>query len=146
MLQLSGEVELTHPPDQVWTSLADPAFLAQCLPQLESVQQDAAGRLMCRVRPGLSFVKGTLKVTLDLRDQQPPDSIRICIHSKGIGASASVETAVALSPCVAGTQLNWTAEVTQLGGLLKPIGHSLISAAAQKVIAEGWATFKERLP
>ena len=146
MLQLSGEEQFSQPQTEVWACLSDVEFLAKCLPQLESAKREESGRLACRVRPGLSFVKGTLKVTLDIQDQLPPESIRICVDSKGIGASAAVETSVKLSAIDTGTQLSWSAEVTQLGGLLKPIGRSLIAAAAHKVIAEGWTTFRRRLP
>ncbi|MCH7753101.1 MAG: SRPBCC family protein [Planctomycetes bacterium] len=141
MLQLPGEEHFSQPPAEVWACLADANFLAKCLPGLESTEQDESGLSVCRVRPGLSFFKGTLEVTLDIRDQKPPDSIRICVNSKGIGASAVVETSVELSARDTGTQLDWNAEVTELGGLLKPIGRSLIAAAAHKVIAQGWSTF-----
>jgi carbon monoxide dehydrogenase subunit G len=146
MLQLSGEEHFSQPLVEVWACLADCEFLTKCLPGLESVEQDESGRLVCRVRPGLSFVKGTLKVTLDIRDQKSPHSMRICVSSKGIGASAVVETSVELSARDTGTQLRWNAEVTELGGLLKPIGRTLIAAAAQKVISQGWTTFRDRLP
>ena len=146
MLQLSGEEHFSQPPAEVWACLADANFLAKCLPELESAEQDESGLLVCRVRPGLSFFKGTLKVTLDIRDQQSPKSMRICVNSKGIGSSAVVETSVELFARDTGTQLSWNAEITELGGLLKPIGRSLIAAAAHKVIAEGWTTFRNRLP
>ena len=146
MLRISGEEHFSQSVTEVWACLADDEFLAKCLPQLEKAERDGSGLLVCRVRPGLSFVKGTLKVSLDIRDQQPPDSMRICVNSKGIGASAVVETLVKLAAHDTGTQLSWNAEVTELGGLLKPVGRSLISAAAHKVISEGWATFRDRLP
>ena len=146
MLQLSGEEHFSQPVVEVWACLADAEFLAKCLPQLESAERDESGLFVCRVRPGLSFIKGTLKVTLDIRDQQAPDSMRICVNSKGIGSSAVVETLVELSARDTGTQLSWNAEVTELGGLLKPIGRSLIAAAANKVMVEGWSTFRDRLP
>ncbi len=146
MLQLSGEEHFSQPPAVVWGCLADAEFLAHCLPSLESAERDESGVLVCRVRPGLSFLKGSLKVGLDIRDQQSPDSLRIWVTSKGIGSSADIETSIELSERDAGTQLSWTAEVTKLGGLLKPIGQTLIAAAAQKVIDQGWSTFRDRLP
>jgi hypothetical protein len=35
--------------------------------------------------------------------------------------------------------------VTELGGLLKLVPHGLIQAAAQKVIADVWASIRQRL-
>ena len=91
------------------------------------------------------FLKGTIRVTLSVYDRQPPASLRIRVDSKGIGSTASVETAVSLTPLQTGTRLAWTADINELGGLLKPIGRSLIDAAASKVIAEGWASFQQKL-
>ena len=145
MLQLSGEEHFSQTPTEIWPRLTDSEFLAKCLPDLASAESDGSGRLVCRVRPGLSFIKGTLKVTLDIFDQQPPDSVRMRIHSKGIGASALVEMAFKMSEIEAGTQLSWSAEVKDLSGLLKPISHSLIAAAARKVIEDGWAAFRNQL-
>ena len=146
MLQLSGEEKFSQPLAEVWDCLEDTKFLADCLPGLESAEPDESGVLLCRVRPGLSFFKGTLKVTISVRDQVPPNSMRIWVTSKGIGASAVVETSVELSASDAGTTLSWIAEIVELGGLLKPIGRTLISAAANKVITDGWAIFRDRLP
>lgn len=85
-------------------------------------------------------------MSLDVFDQQPPDSLRIRVHSKGIGSSAVVDTAVELSADGAGTRMTWTAEIVELGGLLKPVSRSLIEASARKIIADGWRGFRDALP
>ena len=78
---------------------------------------------------------------VDIFESQPPDTVRIRIHSKGIGSLAIVETVATLAEVDSGTQLSWSAEATELGGLLKPVSRGLISAAAQRVIAAGWSRF-----
>jgi len=145
MSQLTGEEHFSQAQTEIWARLTDAEFLAECLPGLESVERDESGRLLCHVRPGLSFFKGNFKVTLDIVDEQVPESVRIRVYSKGIGSSADVETKVELSADDKGTLLSWNAEVTQLGGLLKPISRGLIAAAARKVIADGWTRFRNRL-
>ncbi|HJP31566.1 MAG: SRPBCC domain-containing protein [Candidatus Latescibacteria bacterium] len=145
MAQLCGELNLPQSPAQIWDRLIDPAFLATCMPQLESVEADDSAFLVCRVRPTLAFLKGTIRVTLSLYDRQPPASLRIRVDSKGIGSTATVETTVCLTALDTGTRLVWTADIIELGGLLKPIGRSLIDAAASKVIAEGWVSFQQKL-
>ena len=144
-MQLTGEEHFSQAQSEIWARLTDAEFLAKCLPKVESVQRDASGLLVCRIRPGLSFLRGTLKVTLDIFDQQMPDSVRIRVHSKGIGSLAIVETVVELSAANGGTQLNWNAEVTELGGLLKPVSQGLIAATARKVITNGWIEFRKGL-
>ena len=145
MLQLTGEEQFSHPQDTIWDRLIDPEFLARTIPDLHSVEEIQPDRLVCKVRPGFSFIKGTLKITINIFAEQPPESARMRIESKGIGSSAVVETVVELSTLDAGTRLAWSAEVKELGGLLKPVGRTLIGAAAKKVITDGWAGFRNEL-
>lgn len=144
MTQLSGEEHFGQKQTEIWARLTDAEFLAGCLPGLERVEADESAFLVCRVRPGLSFLKGTIKVTLDAYGRQPPDSLCIRVHSKGIGSSAMVETSVELS-ADGGTRISWSAEIVELGGLLKPVSRSLIQAAAGKIIADGWGGFRDAL-
>ena len=145
MLQVAGEEQFTQTRDEIWVHLTDTEFLSQCIPGLDRVDQTESRRLVFRVRPGLAFLKGTLKTTLEIYDEQPPDALRLRVQSKGIGSSALVEIAIRLSANEGGTRLAWSAEVKELGGLLKPVGHSLVSAAAKKVIADGWRGVREAL-
>ena len=144
MMQLSGEEHFGQKQTEIWARLTDAEFLARCLPGLERVESDESAFLVCRVRPGLSFLKGTIKVTLDAYGRQPPDSLCIRVRSKGIGSSAMVETSVELS-ADGGTRISWSAEIVELGGLLKPVSRSLIQAAAGKIIADGWGGFRDAL-
>jgi carbon monoxide dehydrogenase subunit G len=47
-----------------------------------------------------------------------------------------VEGSLTLKPHGDGTRIHWTADVKELGGLLKAIPRGLIQAAAQKVIGD----------
>ena len=146
MIQLSGEELFHQPQNEIWSRICNDEFLVKCLPQVESVSRDRDGRLVCRVRAGVSFLKGTLKVTLDVYDTQEPCSARIRVHSKGIGSLAVVDSTVELSAVEAATtQLKWQAEVVELGGLLKPVSRDLIGATAQRVIEDGWLKFRAAL-
>ena len=95
MLQLSGAEHFSQPPAEVWACLADANFLSKCLPGLESAERDESGRLVCRVRPGLLFFKGTLKITLDIRDQKPPVPTLACFAPRFV---ETIETQCAEKP------------------------------------------------
>ena len=127
MLQVSGKEDFSQLASEIRDCLTDAEFLANCLPDLETAEYDESGSLVCRVRPGLSFVKGTLKVALDIFDERSSDAVRIHVRSKGIGSSALVETAAKLSTIDTGTRLHWSEEVTELGGLLKPASRGLVA-------------------
>jgi carbon monoxide dehydrogenase subunit G len=145
MLRFEGEKELALPPTEVWTKLHDVRFLQQCIPGSESVVRVEADQLVCVLRPGFAFVRGTLEMTLRVLEAEPTNLIRIATHAKGIGSSTDVETLLSIAAQDGGTRVHWTTEIKSLGGLLKAVPQGLIKAAAQKVIADAWAAVEAKL-
>jgi carbon monoxide dehydrogenase subunit G len=119
--------------------------LAQCIPDVESVTEVAPERAVLVLRPGFSFVRGTLDLTLTVPEAVSPESARYLAASKGIGSSADVQAVLQFTPEGPGTRVRWTAEVKALGGLLKMVPQGLIRGAAQKVIGDVWAAVEAKL-
>ena len=150
MLHLEGEETFDQPLLDLWNRLTDLSSLSRCIPDLVSIKRAEPDLLICVVRPGFSFLRGTLELTLENMEKQPPRSALMRIHAKGIGSSASGETRMELSPSTSGsgraqTQLHWTAVVQELGGLLRPLSSSLMESVARKVIADAWSAFRRDL-
>jgi carbon monoxide dehydrogenase subunit G len=145
MLHFEGDKELAGGPSAIYAKLSDARFLVQCIPRAELVGEAEADRAVCKVRPSLSFVTGSLEVTLQVVERVPDSAVRVAIHSKGIGSSSDVDTALTLTPQEGVTRLHWVADVTRLGGLLKAVPSGLIRGAAQKVIGEVWNNVEARL-
>ena len=145
MLQFEGDNEFPYPTAELWARLSDARFLVQCVSGIDAVKLAEPAVAVWTLRPGLSFARGTLEVTLTVVEAVPSSSVRLLIHSKGIGASSDVEVMFTLIPQDNGTRIHWTTEVTQLGGLLKAVPHGLIKGAAQKVIADVWAEAEVKL-
>jgi carbon monoxide dehydrogenase subunit G len=145
MLHFEGTRDFAQPLAEVWARLTDARFLAQCLPGVESVKQADADAADCVLRPGFSFVRGTLELSLRVTERVPDVSARIQTHAKGIGSTSAVEATLRLSPQGNGTHLEWGADIKELGGLLKAVPQGLVRAAAQKVIADAWAAVEARL-
>jgi carbon monoxide dehydrogenase subunit G len=145
MLRFEGNKDFPRPPADVWAKLSDPRFLVGCVPDVETVKEQAADRAAFVVRPGFAFVRGTLDVELRVLEAAAPSSARLRAQSKGIGSTSAVEATLSLSPQGAGTRVHWAAEVKELGGLLKMVPSGLIQGAAQKVIGDVWAAVESRL-
>lgn len=126
------------PPELVWPKLRDAAFLVQCIPDAAVMGTPERDRAQCSVRPGFSFARGNLEVTLQILDGQEPSHLKFALISKGVGSSSEVESALSLSAADGGSLVQWVAEVKQLGGLLKMVPSGLIRGAAQKVIDDVW--------
>jgi carbon monoxide dehydrogenase subunit G len=145
MLRFDGDKDFAQPPGLVWTKLSDARFLVQCVPGAEGVACSEATKVVCTLRPGFAFVRGTLELTLLVTDLIPESSARILLHTKGIGSTSDVEASLAVSPEGAGTRLHWVAEIKTLGGLLKAVPQGLVKAAARKVIDDAMAALESRL-
>jgi carbon monoxide dehydrogenase subunit G len=146
MLHFEGDKDFSQPLQVVWSKLSDARFLVECIPGAEGITAAEADKAVCKVRPGFAFVRGTLEVTLTVVERVPESSVRLTLFSKGIGSTSDVEAVLRLTPQDQGTRIHWTADVKQLGGLLKAVPKGLIGAAAQKVIADVWSSVENKLP
>jgi carbon monoxide dehydrogenase subunit G len=139
MLHFEGGKEFPLATDELWARLRDPGFLVSCIPNVESVERSGPDESVFVLRPGFSFARGTLETTLRVVEAVPGQSVRLQVHSKAIGSTATVEATLNLIPQDSGTRVRWTTDIQQLTGLLKAVPQGLIKASAQKVIGDIWA-------
>ncbi|HLJ93900.1 MAG TPA: carbon monoxide dehydrogenase subunit G [Gemmataceae bacterium] len=145
MMQFRGDREVPLSSAEVWQRVSDVRFLIECVPDVESVTESEPDRAVCTIRPGLAFVRGTLELTVQVAERIPQSSVRLLLHTKGIGSSSDVEATITLTPQERGTHIHWLAELKKLGGLLKAVPQGLIQAAAQKVIADVWSAVERQM-
>src|SRR5207248_6651771 len=129
---------------ELFARLSDAAWLVGCLTEVHVIRAevDVAAWSM---RPALSFVAGTIDTTLTIAQRTPPAEMRATVTSKGIGATATVETHLTFAPQGEGTRVHWEMVITQLTGLLKLVPKGLLQATAQKVIDDVWTQIEKRL-
>jgi carbon monoxide dehydrogenase subunit G len=145
MLHFEGDRDLPQSPAALWPRLSDIHFLAACVPDSEAVRFPETDVAQCTLRPGFSFARGTLELTMRLADRVDGVSARLQLTTKGIGTTSTVEAEFQLNGEGSGSRVHWTADVTQLGGLLKMVPQGLLQAAAQKVIADAWSALEKKL-
>jgi carbon monoxide dehydrogenase subunit G len=145
MLQFDGKKTLVQDAETCWTKLSDPSFLGRCISNVESVAQSGPDKIQIKLRPGVSFVRGTLDVTIQIEKGEPGRSLRYSIHSRGIGSTSDAAATVQLEPAPVGTEVQWTVVIKTLGGLLKAVPQGLIKASAQKVITDIWSAVERQL-
>jgi carbon monoxide dehydrogenase subunit G len=145
IMQFDGEKEFALPPKDVFAKLSDAHFLVECVPGKETVSHVEPHKAVFTQRPGFAFVRGTLEVTIVVKETTPDTRILCSLVSKGVGSTSDVETVITLTPKGDGTHVHWKAEVKSLGGLLKMVPGGLIRGAAQKVIADMWHEIEKRL-
>jgi carbon monoxide dehydrogenase subunit G len=145
MVRFEGDRDFARPPAEVWAKLTDPQFLVTCIPDVQTVKAVGADHADLVLRPGFSFVRGTLDINLKVVDPVPPSSAKVRILGKGIGSSSDVDATLALAPAGEGTRVHWTVEIKELGGLLKMVPSGLIRGAAEKVVNDAWAGVTAKL-
>ena len=144
-MQFKGEREISRPPVELYLKLLNPAFVAGCIPDVEAVARAEGDTIACTLRPGFSFVRGTLDLTVHLEGAEAGRRIKYMIETKGIGTSSAVEVELDLVGSTGGTVVHWTAIVKELGGLLKALPKGLVQASAQKIIALAWTSVANQL-
>ena len=145
MMEFTGRERIAAGADEVFRKLTDLDFVRDGVPDLVSAER-VGEELRCRVRPGVSFLKGTLDVVFRVVESAAPTAT-MTVQGKGIGASLAIETTMQVRATEDGRacDVEWTSRVTQLGGLLKAVSKGLIEGLAQKVSRRTWDDLRRRL-
>lgn len=143
----SGEETLSAAPDRIYALLTNLEQLAQCIPDVVSSTRVDDRTLRVVVRPGFSFLKTNLTVTLTVAEATPHSDVVLRMDTKGIGLSMQVESKIRIDPGAngAGSVVKWQAEVVKMTGLVSAVGSTLIRASANKVIRDGWDAVRTKL-
>lgn len=140
-----GDTILPFPPQAVRDALVGLEGVARNMGDVTSVERVDSRTLKLVVRPGFSFIRGTLRVTMTIDEVEPGRKLVQTAKSEGIGLSMTIESAITLEPAGTGTKASWEARVVERKGLVSAIGASLIQAAANKVLEDGWNAVRKTL-
>ena len=144
-IQFGGEERFAAPPEKVYRLLTDLDAMAAVIPGLVSSEKVDEHSLRCVVRPGFSFLRGTMKLKITLGETVPPVSATIGVAAQGIGVSMDVVSQLNIGPDGDGSLLTWSARIEQLKGLISAVSPALIQAAADQVIRHAWTQVRKQL-
>jgi carbon monoxide dehydrogenase subunit G len=89
-----------------------------------------------------------MKLKIAMVDPLPPKSVTMKIDAAGIGVSMKIASQLKLEPTTLdgkpATKLNWTAEVSDLKGLVATVSPGLVRAAADQVVRHGWRQLHDK--
>jgi carbon monoxide dehydrogenase subunit G len=144
-LEFHGTEQFAVTPQRLFAVVTDLDALAASIPDLVSSERVDERSLRCVVRPGFSFLRGSLKLHLRLDDLQPPETAKMLVDSQGIGVTMRAESQLRITPESAGSRLDWETRVVEMKGLIASVSPGLIQAAANQVTKTAWQKFRERL-
>jgi carbon monoxide dehydrogenase subunit G len=143
--QFNGEEQFTVEPARLFAVLTDLDVIAAMIPDLVSQQRVDPQTLQCVVRPGFSFLRGTMKMSVRLGELVPPEKAMMHVAAQGIGIAMKVDSRLDISPTPTGSQLKWQAEIRELKGLIATVSPALVRAAADQVVRQAWQLVHQRV-
>jgi carbon monoxide dehydrogenase subunit G len=143
--EFGGEESFAAAPERLYAVLTDLDTLAATIPDLVSSQRPDERTLKCVVKPGLSFLRGTLKLTITLADLQPGESAAMQVDAQGIGVAMQIVSQLRIAAQDTGSRLTWSARVERMTGLVATISPALVRAAADRTIRHAWQQVHTRL-
>lgn len=140
-MKITGTYTLSIPSDKAYTSLQDPALLAQCMPGCESLDRIGPDEYAMKMKMALAAVSGLFDGKVKITDQNPPSSFKLTVegqgkigHMKGVGA-------IQLKPASeTSTEVTYEGDVT-VGGTIAAVGSRLIDTTSKMMIKKFFEKF-----
>jgi uncharacterized protein len=117
-MHLEGQFTVNGSQADVYAFLTDPRKVSGHLPDVSTVDIHDADHFTVTARVGVSHIRGTMTVKLEIRDRQPPVSTTIVGKGSGLASVVDLVTSFrleALTPSE--TVVHWRGEVTISGKL-----------------------------
>jgi|SRR5580704_11722244 carbon monoxide dehydrogenase subunit G len=128
-IKLDGEFEVKRKPENVYDFLTDPNKFAPLLPDFQSMSVQDATHFAVRVNVGISYIKGTADVKMELAQADRPQRAQYKGQGSVAGGNVSFTAGFDLSEANGGTKVAWQGEAqifgrlaSVAGGLLEPLG------------------------
>lgn len=146
VMEFGGEEQFSVSPERLFGVMTDLDALPEAIPDLQSHERVDERTMRCVIRPGFSFLRGTMKVTFELAEVSPPESALTHVSAQGIGTSVKLDSRMWIRPdSNGGSSLRWEAQILELRGLVSAISPTLLKAAADQVIRHTWERVRQRL-
>ena len=128
-IKFGGEFEVPRNPDEVYTFLTDPQKFGPLLPDFQGMTVHDATHFTVKVNVGISYIKGTADVKMDLAQAERPRRAQYKGQGSVAGGNVSLVAGFDLTPNGPGTKVAWQGEAqifgrltSVAGGLLEPLG------------------------
>jgi carbon monoxide dehydrogenase subunit G len=135
-MELSGKHDFDAPQADVWRVLTDPETLRRCLPGCQKFELQDDGSYAITLTIGIAAIKGTYTGTVQMLNEQPPDSYTLKMSAKGAVGFVDGHGDFQLAPEGDDkTLLTYTGEA-HVGGKVAGLGQRVVHAGANLVIGQ----------
>ncbi len=142
-MQMSGEIRIEAPREQVYAALNDPQILKKSIPGCEDIERISETELTATVVAKIGPIKAKFKGQVTLSDLNPPESYTISGEGKGGSAGFAKGSAkVSLEEDGDATILRYEVQA-DVGGKLAQLGGRLIDGTAKKLSGDFFNSFRD---
>ncbi|MEX0328297.1 MAG: carbon monoxide dehydrogenase subunit G [Ruegeria sp.] len=142
-MDLSDEIRIAAPREDVYRALNDPDVLRECIPGCEELTQSEPDKLEAKVVLKIGPVKARFAGEVTLDTSNAPDGFTLTGEGKGGAAGFAKGGAdVTLTEDGDETVLSYTAKV-DIGGKIAQLGSRLIAGTAKKLSGKFFTKFGE---
>src|SRR2546430_6721302 len=152
-IKFGGEFEVKKTPEEVYDFLTDPKRFAPLLPDFQGMTQQDATHFTVKVNVGISYIKGTAEVKMQLAEADRPKRAQYKGQGSVAGGNVSLTAGFDLSPVDSGTKVAWEGEAqifgppaSGAGGPLEPLGRKNAAKPNDRVQASLKKKSKARRP
>jgi carbon monoxide dehydrogenase subunit G len=139
-MEMTGEVVIPAPRQQVWEGLNDTEILRQAIPGCDKIERTAENEFTATVTAKVGPVKASFQGKVTLSDIDPPNGYRISGEGKGGVGFAKGGATVKLTDEAGGTRLAYNVDA-QVGGKLAQLGSRLIDGTAKSLANDFFGRF-----
>ena len=134
-MHLEGQFTVPAAQPDVYAFLTDPSKVSRHMPDVKDVVIDDADHFTVTARVGVSHIKGTLVIKLEIRDRVPPVSTTVVGRGSGLASVVDMVTSFTLASAESGvTVVDWRGDVTISGKLAAFGPQGLLDRIARKNI------------
>jgi carbon monoxide dehydrogenase subunit G len=144
-LQYSGEEHIPVGPDTVWAFVTNPEKVGRSFPDVVDVSIQDPTHFDAVVQVGVGPVRGKFKLKVELVPDESKRHVDMKITGGGFGSAVDMTAVADVVAADAGmTTLKWSGQAVARGPIAA-VGGRVLDAQAQKLIAQAFATVRERL-
>jgi carbon monoxide dehydrogenase subunit G len=127
-INFGGDFTVPRKRDDVYSFLTDPNRFAPLLPEFQSLSVQDDKNFNVRVSVGVSYIRGTADVKMELVQAQRPQRAQYKGRGSVAGGNVDIVAGFDLEEAAAGTKVRWSGDAqifgrltSMAGGLLEPL-------------------------
>jgi carbon monoxide dehydrogenase subunit G len=144
-MHYQGSFEVSAPREKVYAFVTDPKKITTIFPEVSNVKIVDDENFSAKVKVGMSFIKGTLDVKMNILDKKPGSFAKLKARGTGLSSSVDLESTFTMEDSkTGGTVISWVAEA-KISGMMASVGSRLMDSAATKYVNQIVTALKKKL-